>query len=877
MLLKNFAVIFLIFIVFKFSGNSFGQSEGTAYQSVISQADTYFAGGDLINAKASYQYACRLNPEDRYAKDKLQETLDKLRAKIAVVDQYTTVISEADKLFREKDFEQAKLKYIEAGYIMADESYPDDQIAEIERLIHEQEMNQKIYDDAIANGDKFYKYRKYERARDEFVKASQVHPQESYPKEKMAELDSLIDATNKIRSAYYEIIASADRLFGLKYYENARQEYQKAADAKPDEDYPAMRIKEIDEILLKKTEFDQTIAVADEFYMNKNIAEAKAKYQAAIKIYPAEKYPRDMIGKTNETIRSSENPDELYPVSISEADQFLTEKDFTNAIIEYENAVLIKPHESYPKSKIEEIKELLKRSEAEELEFNQSVQRGEQYLANEDFKGAKSEFEKASQLRPDAAFPKEKLREINVKLNELEAQQESYDQIIAMADKLFSEAKYELAKIEYQNALKLRPDEKHPADRILEIDILLNKGLNVEKEYAEAIANADGLFSLEQYEEAKLQYMKASYIKIKEEYPKERMLAIDSIIMTRNNTLAEYNKNIAAGDRWVELKDYTLAKEKYNAALLIMPDEKYPKDMLVEIENLIVGNELAVQEAYNKLVEEADVHFEKKEYDQAKIKYQNALKYKPEESYPPQRIIVLDSLARELDLLQDKYSVIIAEADVLLKSKKYQEAKTKYIAASSMLPDEEYPKVKIEEINVHFKTSNQQNQQAYDKAIADADKFFAAGILDQALDTYRNARNLNSEETYPDEMIDRILKKLDENAIRDLAPAIVTIESNGEKKFSFEPVLVPDRKSNFLFIKATNKSEKEFKIVLSFGKGGTKNGGFMLPVPNQTEEKEFIIPIGKQYNWFSQDNDWISLVTQGGSVEISTVKISKGD
>lgn len=877
MILKQITVITLVTILSQIQGCLFGQTGGEAYREVLTQADTYFANGDLINAKASYQYASRLNPEDKYPKDKLQETLDKLRAKIVVVDQYTSVIAEADKLFRAKEFELAKLKYIEAGYILSDEAYPGEQIAEIDRLVREVEINQKIYNEAVANGDKLYKYRKYEKSRDEFVKANQVYPQEAYPKEKITELDSLITETTKIRSAYSETITSADRLFSLKYYENARQEYQKAADAKPDEDYPVMRIKEIDEILLKKNEFDQTITLADEFYTNKNLAEAKANYQAGLKIYPSENYPKDMIGKINESIRTTGNANELYLKSITEADLFLTEKDYVNAVIEFENAALIKPAESYPKQKIEEINELLKKSVAEELEYNQSIQRGGQYMANEDFKEAKGEFEKASLLRPDAAYPKEKLRAINLKLSELQAQQDSYDQIIALADKLFGEAKYELAKIEYQKALKLRPEEKYPSNRILEIDNLLNKGINAEKEYTESISNADGLFNLEQYEEAKLQYMKASYIKTKEEYPKTRMLAIDSIIMTRNNTLAEYNKNIAAGDRWMELKDYTLAKEKYNAALLIMPDEKYPKDKLVEIENLIVGNELAVQEAYNKLIEEGDMLFEKKEYDQAKIKYQNALKYKPEEPYPPLRITVVDSLARELDLLQDKYSVIIADADVLFKSKKYQEAKTKYIAASAMFPEEEYPKNKIEEINVHFKTSNQQNQQAYDKAIADADKFFAAGILDQALDTYRNARNLNSEETYPDEMIDRILKKLDENAIRDLAPAKVTIESNGEKKFPFEPVLVSDRKTNYLFIKATNKSEKEFKIVLSFGKGGTKNGGFMIPVPNQTEEKEFIIPIGKQYNWFSQDNDWISLVTQGGSVEISTVKISKGD
>jgi tetratricopeptide (TPR) repeat protein len=877
MTLKKLIDIIVILAALQLCGKLFAQSGGDLYQSVISQADTYFSGGDLINAKASYQYASRLNPEAEYPKDKLKETLNKLRAKIAVVDQYTAVVSKADSLFRVNDFEAAKQKYSEAANIMPDETYPGNQIAEMEKVKRDREMKQANYDEAVVNGDKFIKFHKYEKAREEFVTASDLFPMQTYPKERITELDSLIEITSKVLATYNETITSADRLFNLKYYENARDEYQKAADAKPDEDYPAMRIKEIDDILVKKTEYDQYIAQADEFYGNKNLEEAKTKYQAGLTIYPSENYPKDMIGKINESMRSKGNNEEIYSKSVAAADKFFAAKDNTNAILEYENAAAAKPSESYPKQKIEEVNELIKKAESDVLEFNGAVQRGEKYLANEYYKEAKEEFEKALKLKPNEVYLKEKLKEINQKLTEQNAQQESYDQMIVEGDKLFNEGKYEEAKAAYQKALKIKPDEKYPADRIAEIETILSKSQSENNEYAGALSNADALFGEKKYEEANLAYMKASYIKPKEQYPKDRMIEIDSLIMAEKGLLAEYNKNIAAGDRWMELKDYDKAKEKYNEALKISPEEKYPRDKLTEIENIVVSNELSTQDNYNSLIETGDALFSKKLYEQAKIKYQNALKYKSQESYPAQKLIEIDSLVKNLESLQAKYSVIIAEADLLFSSKKYQEAKTKYIAASAVLPDEEYPKGKIEEINLHFKNNNQQNQQAYDKAIADADKFFASGILDQALDAYRNARNLSPGETYPDEMIGRILKKLDENAIRDLLPAAITLENNAEKKLTFEPLTVSDRKSSYLYIKVKNMSEKDFKIILSFGKGSGKNGGFVLPVPNQAEEKEFIIPIGKQYTWFSQDNDWISVITQGGKVEITTGKISKAD
>jgi tetratricopeptide (TPR) repeat protein len=327
----------------------------------------------------------------------------------------------------------------------------------------------------------------------------------------------------------------------------------------------------------------------------------------------------------------------------------------------------------------------------------------------------------------------------------------------------------------------------------------------------------------------------------------------------------------------MESKEYDKAKEKYNLAIAIRPDEKYPRDKLREVEQIILAQEKIIQENYDKLIALADGYFNKKEYDQAKINYQNALKNKPDEAYPIQKLGEIERLVSDLETLQANYARIIAYADVKFKAKEFKEAKSKYIEASAMFPKEEYPVTKIEEINLYFKSDNLKMQQSYDKSIADADKFFASNIFDQALESYRIAKSINPDESYPDEMINRILGILDANAVRDLLGSPVTIANNEEKKLNFEPVLITDRKSNMIFIKARNTTDVECKVVLSYGKGGSKNGGFILPIPASQQSKEYIISVGKQYTWFSQDNDWISLVPQGGSVELILVKISKGN
>ena len=66
-------------------------------------------------------------------------------------------------------------------------------------------------------------------------------------------------------------------------------------------------------------------------------------------------------------------------------------------------------------------------------------------------------------------------------------------------------------------------------------------------------------------------------------------------------------------------------------------------------------------------------------------------------------------------------------------------------------------------------------------------------------------------------------------------------------------------------------------MYISYGSGSGKNGGFMVIVPKSSKENDFIIRIGAQYKWFSEDNTWIEITPENGNIEISTIEISKGN
>jgi tetratricopeptide (TPR) repeat protein len=987
-----FKQIFISFLFLFFTLLSFGQDEiKTDYESVIKQADAYFNSGDYINAKTSYQYASRLRPSDTYAKEKLQETISRLRERMVVMEQYSAIIGQADDYFRSGEYEKAGEKYREASKIVPSEGYPAEQLKAIENREAEVRKKQVAYDDAVYRAEKYEKYNRFDEAIAEYEKASAVFPDMQEPKDRIAELNAKKIEFEKAVDAYDEIITNADRLFGLKYYENARTEYEKASQARPDEDYPRVKMAEISKLLVKKKDYDNLVNQADELYMTKQLQPAKEKYQSALKIYPSESYPKDMIEKINSALQDKLGKEELYAQSVAQGDAFLAAKDYANALSEYQNASELKPAETYPKNKIKEVNAIIDQQEANEQTYHLAIKNGDAYLSAQNYTAAKKEFETARLIKPDEPYPNEKLNSINKVLEDQQAVMDSYQASMDKADAFFANSSYEQALAEYKNALiilpgdltasekieeiksikkaekdldfeytqliadadammtskdlagarekytaakELKPTESYPQEKLTEIeqklsdqrelnnaynkslataDLYYNKGeykqalaeyekasqlkpseqvpldriaeinltLSQENKEIEAYNNilnqADNMFGLQQYEEAKKLYLKATYLNSRDQYPKTKLDEVEAILTEQALAEQEYNKLVAAADRMMEDGEYQKARERYNEALLVIPGSNYPTQKLKEIDGIEEANDRSALRAYNDVIEDADALFNAKDFEGARKKYTEALQYKPNSSYAAAKLGEIAQMNEDFEKLQTEYMRIVAEADRLFTSKEYDDAKVKYMEAAAILPDEDHPKKRLEEINLVNRAQMEQSQQAYDKAIADADKFLASAVYDQALDSYRKARAFLPDETYPDEMINRIMKILNDNAMRKLHSGSMILANNEVKKFTFDPIDFADRKNSILLIKVRNLEDSEFKVIMNYGIGGAKKGGVILPMNSEGDAQEFIIPLGKQYTWSSEGNNYISLTPQGGGIELLVMEISKGN
>ena len=163
-----------------------------------------------------------------------------------------------------------------------------------------------------------------------------------------------------------------------------------------------------------------------------------------------------------------------------------------------------------------------------------------------------------------------------------------------------------------------------------------------------------------------------------------------------------YQELITEADDLFDSEDYENALTKYQEAIELNPNDSYPQNRIDEINGILSD----IEDTYNTLISEADALFDGEDYQNAKIKYQEALDTKPNESYPATRINEIDSILAN----QALYDSLIAEADALFSSEAYENAKLKYQEALAIFPDETYPVEKIEEINTLLEQHNDSEQ-----------------------------------------------------------------------------------------------------------------------------------------------------------------------
>ena len=161
----------------------------------------------------------------------------------------------------------------------------------------------------------------------------------------------------------------------------------------------------------------------------------------------------------------------------------------------------------------------------------------------------------------------------------------------------------------------------------------------------------------------------------------------------------EYNRQVKTADNLMKSSKYEDAWMAYENALQYFPDEQYPKSQIKKV-NKIIKAQKATEENYNNSVEKGDYYYSNENFKQAAAFYKKALIYKTEDEYSLTMIDAIDSIYTQIFLeKKNEYDRLVSSADEYVKVNDYENAVLSLNKALKILPDEQLPKTKIEEIN----------------------------------------------------------------------------------------------------------------------------------------------------------------------------------
>ena len=644
--------------------------------------------------------------------------------------------------------------------------------------------------------------------------------------------------------------------------------------------------------------YQSLIKSGDTEYAKNEYIKAKTYYQEALRLKPNDPTAKGKLDKTLQKIREENQKEEKFFEHIDKADEFYANGDLNKALTEYNNALKLFPKDEYALGKKDEITTILK-NEKEKLDsFNDMVALGDKLLKEEKYAEAVLQYESALKLYPNNNAVKEKYQEAKNKKETYDTKASEYLRLKTQGQEFTLRKKYSEAINVYQQALELFPDDKE----IPGIIANLQSQQDISERYNSKINEADALYEDRSYVEAKTAYEAALTVIPDDSYALGMIDRIDEIVNSSEYRKIQSDKAkmdndfenyIAKGVNAEAAKNYELALTNYNKALEIKPNnadalakKKNAEDMILYQEQQRKEQErLAAIEAEKQrntniqnLINAGNQQLTDKRYAEAEQTFNQVLALDPTNATATEKLGIIAGFYEEIQRQkQENYQNAMSDGDYAYASRNYAEAIRQYNIALTNKPGDEIASQRLTEAQQAENMRLASLEGEYNGFITKGDAQFQTKNYDKAIEFYTKAMNVGTGNPYPANKIREIGDILKANRLVELVPESVTISANETKRFNFEPVDVTTRRGNYILIKAKNLTDKQFPLYISYGSKNGENGGFMVSVPKNTETNDFIVRIGSQYKWFSEDNTWIEVMPEGGNIEIILMEITKGN
>jgi len=178
--------------------------------------------------------------------------------------------------------------------------------------------------------------------------------------------------------------------------------------------------------------------------------------------------------------------------------------------------------------------------------------------------------------------------------------------------------------------------------------------------------------------------------------PDESATPVKKPALTASDSL--YLKYKDGGDAFLGRNDFENAKRQYRLALQQKPDDRYATAWMDSCDQRSARRKILAQREkdYAQYVKDGNDLYQNKRYEEAKRKFEEALKEKPDDGYAAARKEACDERIKERLLLYTKFK---DTANTFFTQGKYAEAITAYEQAREYATDDSYVSRRIQECN----------------------------------------------------------------------------------------------------------------------------------------------------------------------------------
>ncbi|MGV3631137.1 MAG: hypothetical protein ACO1O6_08020 [Bacteroidota bacterium] len=775
------------------------------YQDAMAKAAEWENKKMYKEALAKYEEALLAKPKDKDATDKIKEMEFLLKqqqqgdlAAKQKEEEYKKLIATADALRDQGKYPEAVAKYQEALKIK-DEQYAKDQITKANKIIADQKAaadNENKYKKAIDGGETLFSQKKYADAKASFQEALKYKANDPVATKRIQEIDAKIKEEEALagkKKLYDAKIVEAEQLLASNKLVEAKAKFNEALTIDNTQTYPAAKIKEIDAKLadaeknkLKKEQYDAAMKAADQLFTANKLTEAKAKYLEAAKIDATQTKPAENIQKIDklladqETARKEKEKADKITALLKEGSTLYGKNDLENAKKKYQEVIGLDANNTEASSKINEINNKIaaNQSEADKTKrFNALKTEGTTLMTQKKWTDAKRVLLEAKSIKADADIDA-KLKEIETKIAEENAKQtadQAYNKIIEEARSLEA-SNIDGAIAKYKEAQKLKPSDPVPPAKIKELEAKKSNSAaqaEIDKKYADAMKKGKDAMTAENYAEAIKFFNEAGKIKPSESEPSIKAKEAEAMSVKKSQSEEDrnYEKILTAGQKAIDEKNWSKAKELYNRALTFRPTDMVPKNKLKEIDELIKAEENAKkgtadkENAYRNKLAEAESAVKVKDYDKAIRLFEEAKNLKPTDPVPPKRIEEVKALRdKESSAAQSEklYQEYMNNGISAMNSKNYPQALSEFKNALNIKKNDKAALAKIDEVQQLIDNeSNNKTEAEFTRLIKEADALFAQKNFIDAKNTYGKALNIKSADRYAKKQFDLCNKELE--------------------------------------------------------------------------------------------------------------------